>query len=72
MKQKDYKTMTPQEQLDWLTDFQHWTEEKLPVLCALGNAWEASAIKSMEEGLKLISAFGLSSVSLYRGQDHLP
>ena len=58
MKQKDYKTMTPQEQLDWLTDFQHWTDEKLPVLCALGNAWEASAIKSMEEGLKLISAFG--------------
>ena len=58
MKQKDYKTMTPQEQLDWLTDFQHWTDEKLPVLCALGNAWEASAIKSMEDGLKLISAFG--------------
>lgn len=54
---KDYKAMTPQEQLAWLTDFRRWTDEKLPVLCALGNAWESSAIKSMEEGLKLISAF---------------
>lgn len=54
---KEFKAMTPQEQLAWLTDFRRWTDEKLPVLCALGNAWESSAIKSMEEGLKLISAF---------------
>lgn len=49
--------MTPKEQLDWLTDFGSWTNDKLPVLCALGNAWESAHIKSMEEGLKLISAF---------------
>lgn len=55
--QKDYKFMTPEEQMAWLTDFGHWSNEKLPVLCALGNAWEQSHIKSMEEGLKLISAF---------------
>lgn len=55
--QKDYKFMTTEEQMAWLTDFAHWTDEKLPVLCALGNAWEQSHIKSMEEGLTLISAF---------------
>ena len=55
--QKDYKVMTPDEQMAWLTDFAHWSNEKLPVLCALGNAWESGHIKSMEEGLKLISAF---------------
>ena len=42
---KEFKAMTPQEQLAWLTDFRRWTDEKLPVLCALGNAWESSAIK---------------------------
>ena len=55
--QKDYKVMTPDEQMAWLTDFAHWSNEKLPVLCALGNAWETAHVKSMEEGLKLISAF---------------
>ena len=55
--QKDYKVMTSDEQMAWLTDFAHWSNEKLPVLCALGNAWESGHIKSMEEGLKLISAF---------------
>lgn len=55
--QKDYKFMTPEEQMAWLTDFGHWSNEKLPVLCALGNAWEQNHIKSIEEGLKLISAF---------------
>ena len=57
MELKDYKFMTPEEQMAWLTDFAHWSNEKLPMLCALGNAWEATHIKSMEEGLKLISAF---------------
>ena len=57
MELKDYKFMTPEEQMAWLTDFAHWSNEKLPVLCALGNAWESGHIKSMEEGLKLISAF---------------
>ena len=57
MELKDYKFMTPEEQMAWLTDFAHWSNEKLPVLCALGNAWETAHVKSMEEGLKLISAF---------------
>lgn len=57
MELKDYKFMTPEEQMAWLTDFAHWSNEKLPMLCALGNAWEATHIKSMEDGLKLISAF---------------
>ena len=57
MELKDYKFMTPDEQMAWLTDFAHWSNEKLPVLCALGNAWETAHVKSMEEGLKLISAF---------------
>ena len=57
MELKAYKFMTPEEQMAWLTDFAHWSNEKLPMLCALGNAWEATHIKSMEEGLKLISAF---------------
>lgn len=57
MELKDYKIMTPEEQMAWLTDFAHWSNEKLPVLCALGNAWETAHVKSMEEGLKLISAF---------------
>lgn len=57
MEFKDYKFMTPEEQMAWLTDFAHWSNEKLPVLCALGNAWETAHVKSMEEGLKLISAF---------------
>ena len=55
---KEYKTMTPQEQLAWLTDFKAFTEEKLPLLCAVGNAWEANSIKTLEEGLKLLTAFG--------------
>lgn len=57
MDTKEYKFMTPEEQMAWLTDFASWSNVKMPVLCALGNAWESSHIKSMEEGLKLISAF---------------
>lgn len=55
---KDFKQMTVAEQMAWLSDFEHWSSEKLPVLCALGNAWESSSIKSMEEGLRLIAVFG--------------
>ena len=57
-KTKEFKQMSVQEQMNWLTDFSAWTEEQLPVLCALGDAWEASSIKSLEDGLRLISAFG--------------
>lgn len=54
---KLYKNMTVEEQYRWITDFTSYTEEKLPVLCALGDAWEASHIKSLEDGLKLLQAF---------------
>lgn len=59
MEQKDYAAMTPAEQLQWLTDFSTFDKNKLPHLCALGTAWEASDIKMMEEGLTLISAFAI-------------
>lgn len=55
---KEYKFMTPEEQLKWLTDFSAFSNEKLPALCAIGDAWESNAIKDMERGLVLISAFG--------------
>lgn len=54
---KLYKEMTPEEQLNWLTDFSEFTKDKLPALCKLGNAWEASSMKSFEEGLELMDAF---------------
>lgn len=57
-KTKEFKQMSVQEQMNWLTDFSAWTEEQLPALCALGDAWESSSIKSLEDGLRLISAFG--------------
>lgn len=56
-KAKLYKDMTVEEQYRWITDFTSYTEEKLPVLCALGDAWEASHIKSLEDGLRLLQAF---------------
>ena len=54
---KLYKNMTPEEQLEWITDFSKFSNEKLPLLCTLGDVWEESHIKSMEVGLKLIRAF---------------
>lgn len=54
---KPYKEMSPEEQLKWLTDFSEFAKEKLPALCQLGNAWEASSMKSFEEGLMLMDAF---------------
>lgn len=56
-KAKLYKDMTVEEQYRWITDFTSYTEEKLPVLCALGDAWETSHIKSLEDGLRLLQAF---------------
>lgn len=55
---KDYKAMNLQEQEAWLTKFDEFTEERLPLLCAIGSAWEANAVKSLEEGLHLMTAFG--------------
>lgn len=54
---KDIESMSPREQLEWLTDFNQWADSKLPFLCSLGESWESNSIKSMEEGLKLIDAF---------------
>ena len=55
---KDYKAMSLQEQSDWLKKFNEFTEERLPLLCAIGSAWESNAVKSLEEGLHLMTAFG--------------
>lgn len=57
--EKDYKTMTVEEQIEWITDFSKFKKEKLPILCALGDAWEATHIKWFEEGLKLFRAFAV-------------
>lgn len=56
---KDYKEMTVEEQLAWITDFSTFDKEKLPTLCALGDAWEACHIKMFEEGLRLFRAFAV-------------
>ena len=57
MQQKLFKDMTHEEQLRWATDFSKFTEEKLPVLEQLGDAWERCHIKDMDEGLRLLGAF---------------
>ena len=57
MEQKLFKDMTAEEQLKWVTDFSTFTSEKLPLLEKMGDAWEQSSIKSMREGLILMSAF---------------
>lgn len=56
-KVKLYKDMTPEEQLKWITDFSTFTKEQLPILCALGDVWVESSIKSFEKGLALMNAF---------------
>lgn len=56
-KTKLYKTMTADEQLKWITAFTNFNREKIPILCALGDAWETSHFKMFEEGLRLLSAF---------------
>lgn len=56
---KDYKTMTPEEQLKWLTDFTTFSKSKLPILAQLGDSWEAAHYKVFEEGLTLLSAFSM-------------
>lgn len=57
MEKKLYKSMTTEEQLAWVTDFSSFNREKLPILCALGDAWESCHIKMFEEGLALVQAF---------------
>lgn len=54
---KLYKDMNAEEQLKWVTDFTSFTNDRLPLLEKLGDAWEQSDRKDMETGLKLIQAF---------------
>lgn len=49
--------MTADEQLQWITEFTNFNRDKIPILCALGDAWETSHFKMFEEGLRLLSAF---------------
>jgi len=56
---KEFRNMTADEQLKWITDFSKFDEQKLPTLCALGDAWEAAHIKCFEEGLQLLRAFSM-------------
>ena len=71
MDNKEYKKMTPEEQLKWLTDFTTFSKSKLPILSQLGDAWEAAHFKVFEEGLQLLNAFiycrDFVSNSLYYG-----
>ena len=64
--QKDYKVMTPDEQMAWLTDFAHWSNEKLPVLCALGNAWEIGTHQVDGRGIE--TDFSLFVLSGFRAE----
>lgn len=54
---KDYRQMTVDEQLRYVTDLTTFVEEKLPVLEHIGDAWELSHRKDVETGLKLLCAF---------------
>lgn len=54
---KDYRQMTVDEQLRYVTDLTTFVEEKLPVLEHIGDAWELSHRKDMETGLQLLCAF---------------
>lgn len=54
---KDYREMTVDEQLRYVTDLTTFVEEKLPVLEHIGDAWELSHRKDVETGLKLLCAF---------------
>lgn len=54
---KLYKDMTTTEQLHWLTDFSTFAQDKMKQLELIGDTWEQSSIKAMEEGLMLINAF---------------
>lgn len=57
MELKFYSSMTPDEQLQYVTDLSEFINEKLPVLERIGDAWEMSHRKDMETGLRLIGAF---------------
>lgn len=55
--EKLYKDMTTTEQLHWLTDFSAFAQDKMKRLEQIGDAWEQTSIKDIEEGMMLINAF---------------
>lgn len=55
--EKLYKDMTTTEQLHWLTDFSAFAQDKLARLELVGDTWEQTSIKDIEEGMMLINAF---------------
>lgn len=55
---KQYKEMTAEEQLRFVTDFTIFEKEKMPVLTALGDTgWTDNNRADMEHGLRMIGAF---------------
>lgn len=56
-----YYVMSPQDKLSWLTDFTNWRNEKLPLLCCAGNAWNSKLVAMFDEGLDLISVFAYTT-----------
>lgn len=59
---KQYKEMTAEEQLRFVTDFAIFEKEKMPVLTALGDAgWTDNNRADMEHGLRMIGAFSFGA-----------
>ena len=59
---KQYKEMTAEEQLRFVTDFTIFEKEKMPVLTALGDTgWTDSNRADMEHGLRMIGAFSFGA-----------
>lgn len=54
---KPYKSMEPNERMAYLDELKNWSENDYVELKKIGNAWEASALKSFDDGLSLLSAF---------------
>ena len=54
---KPYKSMEPNERMAYLDELNNWSENDYVELKKIGNAWEASALKSFDDGLSLLSAF---------------
>jgi len=54
---KPYKSMDANEQEFYRNELKDWADNDYPELKKIGNAWEASALKSFDDGLTLLSAF---------------
>ena len=57
---KDYKTMTAEEQLQFVTDFDLFVTERLPRLKLLGSNWTIDDRKDMEKALRMLGSFAFS------------